>query len=274
MRITPTSFCAAWRTRSALRVELFVTPCIVTSPLGEGGECDALVVPANERLQGTLFTPSECSRNLTPDTTLIYPPQVIDGLVSELGGSALAAALSILPADNRGIRCPTGKAISTPAFGELLSCYQHLIHACAPFYATTVLAGDDGDGDGGSSSDDEECISNESPVPHLWRSQMSSALRSALHAANGVGATSLAVPLLGAGARGGPAALTAEVIADALGEWQHHSSSDIASCHGGGVLLRNCLRCVRIGVQEEDICGIVETALDRTLERAPIGKLR
>ena len=63
-------------------------------------QCEALLNPANEQLVGTRFTPAECVRNLrgARDDAIIYPPQVVDGLVHELGGAALAEALAALPA--------------------------------------------------------------------------------------------------------------------------------------------------------------------------------
>ena len=71
--------------------------------------------PANERLQGTQFTPDECSRRLPGGLAgIIYPPQVIDGLVSELGGPAMAAAL-----EQAGGGCATGGATAISLFFPL-----------------------------------------------------------------------------------------------------------------------------------------------------------
>ena len=95
-------------------------------------DCDALVNPANERLEGTRFTPGECAKYLAPGTNLIYPPQVIDGLVhgargdssggDSSGGAAVAAAITALPiVAGDDVRCPTGDAVATAAYGELLA---------------------------------------------------------------------------------------------------------------------------------------------------------
>ena len=100
-------------------------------------QCEALLNPANEQLVGTRFTPAECVRNLrgARDDAIIYPPQVVDGLVHELGGAALAEALAALPADARGHRCEAGAAVATDAFGELRAAgFSHIIHAVAPHF--------------------------------------------------------------------------------------------------------------------------------------------
>ena len=47
--VDSTARLATWRA-AACRVSLFEVPCIVTSP--PGGHCDALVNPANEKLEG------------------------------------------------------------------------------------------------------------------------------------------------------------------------------------------------------------------------------
>ena len=103
--VSPNVRLASWVTASRLRVEVHITPCIVTSPPAAcSARAAALVNPANERLQGTQFTPSECNWRLAPGTTLIYPPQVVDGIVSALGGAALAEARAALPAESDDVR--------------------------------------------------------------------------------------------------------------------------------------------------------------------------
>ena len=108
----------AWQsrdTRGAIaRLELCLTPCIVSHP---PGACDALLNPANERLDGTQFDPSTAAR--TFESTIIYPAQVVDGLVTELGGTELYRVLQALPCAADGSRCATGHALATPSGGEL-----------------------------------------------------------------------------------------------------------------------------------------------------------
>ena len=118
------------------RLELCLTPCIVSHP---PGECDALVNPANERLDGTQFDPSTASRAF--GSTIVYPSQAIDGLVTEFGGDRLFRTLQALPQDTDGSRCPTGSALVTSAEGELTCAYSHLVHAVAPFYRAEICGG-------------------------------------------------------------------------------------------------------------------------------------
>jgi O-acetyl-ADP-ribose deacetylase (regulator of RNase III) len=242
-RVSPHTFCAAWRA-AALRVELWVTPCIVTSPPSD--ECDALIVPANERLQGTQFTPSECSRRLAQGTTLVYPPQCIDGLVTELGGAELAAACASLPSDELNIRCPTGGAAVTSACGELRACYQHLVHACAPFYHGETTPSP--------------------PTSARWRRLLRSCYHAAFDAADSVGARHLAVPLLGSGARGAPVAASASVAAEAVSSWR-------GEVRGGASSGKALLRVARFAVQHDDAAWAIQDALDLALCRVPGSRL-
>ena len=192
--LSPNLHFGSWRVASSLlRVELYVTPCIVTSPPRR--RCNALVNPANERLQGTRFTPGECARYLAPGSNLLYPPQAIDGIVhgargdssGDAGGAAaLAELISAMPVEADGVRCPTGCAVATRSTGELAECYDHVIHAVAPFYEA-----------------------------ERWRELLLCAYHAAFDtaASEDIGAACIAVPLLGAGARGAPIDAAAEVAA-------------------------------------------------------------
>ena len=82
----------SWRAARDFTVEVAGPACVVTAPWHIRPEFCALLNPANEQLGGTRFTPAECVRNLrgARDDAIIYPPQVVDGLVHELGGAALA----------------------------------------------------------------------------------------------------------------------------------------------------------------------------------------
>jgi O-acetyl-ADP-ribose deacetylase (regulator of RNase III) len=213
-----------WRT-SALRIEVHLTPCIVTSP--PGGSCGALVNPANERLAGTRFTPGECARYLAAGTNLLYPPQVIDGLVhgargdssgDGAGAAALAAAIAALPVvAGSDVRCVTGGAVATAAFGELSECYSTVVHTCPPFFG----------------ADD-------------WQELLRSCYARALAVAEERGASTVAVPLLGAGARGAPECEACDVAADAVASW----------VGTGGLHL------ARFGVQDDGVAQTLAYALD------------
>ena len=234
-RLSPVARIASWRSVPGIDVELHLTPCIVTFPPHAG--CSALVNPANERLEGTRFTPGECADRLAPGTTALYPPQAVDGIVhgarggdssadDSSGASLLAAALSALPVVvGDDIRCPTGQAVATAAHGELSDCYEEIIHCVPPFYASPQ-----------------------------WRPLLLSAYANALRLATSRGAHSIAVPLLGAGARGAPAAAAAEVVAEALSRWR----APEAGCRRTKVC---------IGVVDDAVASAVVQAADAEMER-------
>ena len=230
--VDSTARLATWRA-AACRVSLFEVPCIVTSP--PGGHCDALVNPANEKLEGTQFTPSECSRLLAPATTIIYPSQAVDGLVTDLGGPELANACRELS----GV--PTGGAAITPAFGELLMCYTHIVHACAPFFDKDNL--------------------------QRWRSKLEACYLAAFASADEAGLRVLALPLLGAGARGAPAASAAAVAAAAAASWRAPQGSGWATSVKQAPVdemrpPRGYLREMRFAVQDPGVAHVFSEAMD------------
>lgn len=186
-RVRPDVLVGSWAVPGGPSVTVSLTPCIVTCPPGD--DVEGLVNPANERLQGTLFTPTECEARLVGGRSrgIIYPPQAIDGLVHEMAGPAMATACAALPEIGpAGVRCHTGEAVVTPAFGELRACYSHVIHAVAPHYDV---------GDASAVGDDDA-------RRVAWARRLRSAYDAAFGAASAAGLLGLAVPLLGAGARG------------------------------------------------------------------------
>ena len=189
-----------------------------------------LLCPANERLEGTQFTPGECAKHLAPGTNLIYPPQVIDGLVhgargdsSSGDGADLAAAIAALPTvEVGGVRCPTGGAVSTAAYGELRESYIDIVHCAAPFFG---------------------------PDRQRWRGLLLSCFSNAFAVAEECGAKSIAVPLLGAGARGAPADEVATIAAASMSRWDGLGS----------------LRLARVAVQDEEMAHLVTKAMDAAI---------
>jgi O-acetyl-ADP-ribose deacetylase (regulator of RNase III) len=67
---------------------------------------------------------------------MLFPFNVVDGLVHELGGWQLALHCFMLPSVNEnGEKCPVGKAVLTPPGGrELQSEYDSIVHTVSPFY--------------------------------------------------------------------------------------------------------------------------------------------
>lgn len=232
-RLDPTCRLASWRLASVYEVSVYEVPCIVTSP--PGGQCDALVNSANERLSGTQFTPSECSRFLSPGTTIIYPPQAVDGLVTELGGGALAAACEGLP------HVPTGGAELTPATEELLNSFSYIVHACAPFHPGKASGHDD--------------ITR-------WQLLMRACYHASFDLAHAHGLGVLAVPLLGAGARGAPVKQAAAAAATAAAHWRpkgHGEREDAEACDSSRI------RELRFAVQHSETARILAEAFDVAL---------
>ena len=221
------------------QVEVHRTACIVTHPPGGEGANAALVVPANERLVGTQFTPEECWSNLHGDPTTgrwdkdfaVYPHQAVDGLVTEFGGPELRRALEELPADCDGVRCAIGSAVMTPSFSELSGMYGALIHAPPPTYR--LLQHSD------------------------WSEQLQRTYHSAFRMAALSGLTTLAVPLLGAGARGAPMAEAIDVAATATMSW----TSDLAEPSA---------LTVRFGLQSSTDAHALCDALDNALQEPPL----
>ena len=70
-RLSPVARIASWRSVPGIDVELHLTPCIVTFPPHAG--CSALVNPANERLEGTRFTPAKHERQGSLYRHLLMP---------------------------------------------------------------------------------------------------------------------------------------------------------------------------------------------------------
>lgn len=222
-------------------IEVHRTACIVTHPPGGEHANHGLVNPANESLCGTRFTPEECWKHLHGDPTtgrwdselVVYPTQAIDGLVTEFGGDELRIRLEAQPADKLGHRCAVGSAIATPASSELLELYAHLIHAVAPFYRKLE--------------------------PQVWEDQLQSTYHAAFDTACDLGLSTVAVPLLGAGARGAPKADAMRVAAEATVRWRAAAEDPGAA---GAPLL------VRFGVQDSSTAHALISALESAMQSA------
>ena len=135
-----------------LAIEVACTPCVVTAPWGAARKgaafapsrpaagtafadaCRALLNPANPSLAGTarpyfprggplpppppagLETSSRGWGGIDAGEGMLYPAQVVDGLVHAHAGSRLRSALTEVQAGEGGVRCAVGGALATPAF--------------------------------------------------------------------------------------------------------------------------------------------------------------
>lgn len=206
-------------------VELWRTSCCVTSPPGAAGQThDVLINSANQQLVGTKLpyfprggpvpdtsvaagSPEAVQRDWVPPgfvsrwggmeigAKMLYPVQVVDGMVGILGGAELRRACSRLPTVSAdGARCAIGEAVSTPAFGKLRQYYARIVHTVAPFHTRA----------------------DKTPTPD-WALLLERCWHSSLAQASD--AQTIVAPLLGAGARGAPLRDAATVAARATVGW-------------------------------------------------------
>ena len=232
-------------------IEVHRTACIVTHPPGGDDANAALVNPANERLQGTRFTPNECWTNLHGDPSTgrwdadlpVYPHQSIDGLVSEFGGEELRIALDAISGSD--VRCPTGSALATPALGELRELYRVLIHCVPPFYPVPR-------------AQQAKAKQEAQRTSVLWAAQLSATYHAAFDIARRDGLSTLAVPILGAGARGAPLAEALAVAAEATVSW------GVARAYTDTGLT------VRFGVQDSSTAHALADAISRAAADAAL----
>lgn len=201
--------------RNSRAVEVWTTTCIVTN-FGKPANCSTLVNPANPELSGVSNfpyfprggpVPKEKPYSMHKDwqplgyvstwggmevgSGMMFPVSVVDGLVHLHGGWKLQAACAWHRLQ-RNPPCPIGSAIRTTAADQrLLDQYQAIVHTAPPFYQH-----------------------DEKPEEGLHRCYQSS-----LDIAFGDGDTRVAFPLIGAGARGFPENVAAQIAGQAMAEW-------------------------------------------------------
>lgn len=187
-----------WR---SLGIELFGTECIVRCPPGGPSLKQGLVTSANETLQGCerpYFPiggpcPAPSPTGVRSDSwggmdigdSSLYASQCVDGVVGVEAGSQLRAACS-LHVETQGT-VAVGGAAATVSTGRLAARYGALVHAVAPFWT------------------DEN-----------WERLLLETYTSSFRRARELGLGSLAIPLLGAGAKGAPISDAARVAAAAV----------------------------------------------------------
>jgi O-acetyl-ADP-ribose deacetylase (regulator of RNase III) len=249
VRLPPTSKLAA--------IEVYRTSCIVTHPPAGELMNDALVNPANEKLVGTRFSPTECWYYLhgggQPEDLPCTPRECIDGIVTELGGAELRASLDAQPADAAGNRCPVGGAVVTPAFSQLRDMYKSLIHVVPPRYKRFHILEQDQAAAGAQQEG-------------VWARQLAATYRSAFDVAVTNGLTGIAVPLLGAGTKGAPTDAAIRVAAEFAVAYGAPLGRDDGSSGSASGLDAKCKSLtVRFAVQDETKAEALSSAIDAAI---------
>jgi len=195
-------------------IEIWITTCIVTN----SENASVLINPSNPDLSGVSNFPYFPRGGPVPNKVdsmhkdwqplgfvsqwggmevgsgMLYPIQVVDGLVHQLGGLQLQAECRLKKTMSFGSdACPIGKAVMTSAGNDKLrETYDYVVHTTPPFFKY-----------------DEE--------PHKL---LQSCYREALSLSFSLPKCSrVATPLLGAGARGFPVKDAIKIAAVSVQEW-------------------------------------------------------
>ena len=151
---------------------------------------------------------------------MLFPLNVVDGLVHELGGFQLAIHCLLLPKKDRSsslllmseeegdddsttatttVRCPVGCAVSTPPGGKRLAMeYDRIVHTVPPFYEHP---------NGQEEEEEEDDDPNLALLSNCYRNSLRLCEQfTQQDSSNSTSSSSLriACPLLGAGGRGFP----------------------------------------------------------------------
>ena len=132
---------------------------------------------------------------------MFYPVQVVDGHVTSVGGSPLRNYLQALKETSDGVRCPVGRAVLSPALGNLHQYYNVIAHAVAPSRS-----------DGKWRDSLEGCYRD--ALEKLWLPKVGEDRSDGWR--HEVPARVIATPLLGAGAKLASVGEAAEVAANVL----------------------------------------------------------
>ena len=176
---------------------------------------------------------------------MFYPVQVVDGHVTATGGQPLRKYLKAIREISDGVRCPVGRAVLSPALGNLHRHYRVIAHAVAPSRS---------DADWRSAL--EGCYQD--ALEQLWfpekgpkvEGEKSEGWRHEVHA------RVVATPLLGAGAKLASVGEAAEVAAKVL------ASIEPPPPHGADADSQ-CV--VRLGLLDKSIAEEVVSALESVL---------
>ncbi|GKZ01525.1 hypothetical protein MPSEU_001103100 [Mayamaea pseudoterrestris] len=237
-------------------VQVWTTPCIVTRFGKPNGCCSILVNPSNPELSGCRNFPyfpkggpvpakvDSMHKDWQPlgfvsqwggmevGSGMLFPVSVVDGLVHQLGGWTLQAEIAVKRLVNSQ-PCPVGRACRTTAGqGKLRDEYDEIIHTTPPFYK------------------------HDKSPEQMLSSCYESALRLAFeHQETDMG---VAIPLLGAGARGFPTNIAIDVAAKSAVAWCRSDNKKFAS--------RSSTQRIAFGLLEDDDAKALSEAIDLELK--------
>jgi O-acetyl-ADP-ribose deacetylase (regulator of RNase III) len=177
--------------------------------------------------------------------------------------------------EHGGVRCSAGAAVLTRSHGELKELYGALLHAVAPFYPGETEAAAEAAGEAARGDGEGAAAGWEATLTRTYRASLDEAVRHGLR--------SVAMPLLGAGARGARGELeiaeALRVAAGAVAGWcdaSEGSSGDGGDGGGGGCGdgdggggdgAASRMLTVRFGVQDSStahaLCDAVAVAVAR-----------
>lgn len=158
---------------------------------------------------------------------MLFPVSVVDGLVHQLGGWSLQAEIAMKRLVSKQ-PCPVGSAVRTSAGrGDLQREYDAIIHTTPPFYE----------------HDDE-------PKAKL-RQCYDAALNLAFESQEKD--LTVAIPLLGAGARGFPSSVAIDLAAQVASDWVKRGEDEKNRC--------SYLQTVAFGLLEDTYAQALSTAI-------------
>ena len=234
---------------------------------------------------------------------MMYSVQVVDGAVTEFGGHELVQALKGVPivdtTENRDgeqrnghlppRRCRIGNAVYTIAAGSLKYNFGCLVHTVPPFrsdhnwnellascYQTSLdiaikeqIGKQEARGEGGCGVQDGRAIcggdmgNGNSGDTYRRNTREESVRKYDDRGQDNNASFSIAVPLLGAGARGAPNDEAAAVAADAISRWASSSGVEAPWKHSESSASREEATTgvvLRFGVLDNEVAGLIEAS--------------
>ncbi len=173
---------------------------------------------------------------------MLYPVSVVDGMVHQLGGWPLRFEIQQLQVHGleKGIKCPIGEAVVTSSCNRFLKRssklykeYSYIVHTSPPFYNH-------------SSTGDPFKL-----LRLCYRNSLSAAF-DLTDSISTTGRVAIAVPLLGAGARGFPLETALEIAASETLSWCRENSEQS---------VKHTQLCIAFGIPDKDTAELLSSKL-------------